>query len=241
MFDNAQPQADEPANQPEYETAADGGGVTEDFGSGGDGVPFLTVRYNKEDKPLSKEAAVAYAQKGMNYDKLSRRLKEAGEKLGAYENNDLFKAAKAYAGKNGKSVDEVMAQMRTSVDMGNGGGEGKQARINGQLGVFMRRNPGVDPRCLPRAVMEQWRRGVPLSEAYLNNKANELSQKTRSLEKQLAQEKANQKNTAASMGKAMSSGPTHFKPLTEEAIASMTPQELEKNHNRIWAMLTGTK
>ena len=30
--------------------------------------PFLTIRYNKEDKGLTREDAITYAQKGMNYD-----------------------------------------------------------------------------------------------------------------------------------------------------------------------------
>ena len=32
--------------------------------------PVLTIRYNKEDKGLTREDAITYAQKGMNYDKL---------------------------------------------------------------------------------------------------------------------------------------------------------------------------
>ena len=33
-------------------------------------TPFLTVTYNKEQKGLSQDEAIEYAQKGMNYDKL---------------------------------------------------------------------------------------------------------------------------------------------------------------------------
>lgn len=33
-----------------------------------DNEPFMTIRYNKSDKGLTKEEAVVLAQKGLNYD-----------------------------------------------------------------------------------------------------------------------------------------------------------------------------
>jgi len=86
MFDTAQPQAGEPANQPVIEAAdqdigKESSSFSDDLGDGGEVAadePFLTVRYNKEQKPLS--------YKGMNYDKIQGRLKEMAEKLSEYEN-----------------------------------------------------------------------------------------------------------------------------------------------------------
>jgi len=45
--------------------------------------PFLTVRYDKEDKNLSKDEAVTYAQKGMNYDRMYGKYQELNDRLTA--------------------------------------------------------------------------------------------------------------------------------------------------------------
>ena len=234
LDETAQPQAEETANQPDDIMAAETGGETVADTQGGTDTPFLTVRYNKELKPLSKEAAVEYAQKGLNYDKISARLKEADEKLGVFENSGIDEAAKAYADKHGIPIDDVLKRLQVSLDTHTD----KQARINDQLKDFAARNPGVDPARLPRDVVDAWRSGVPLGEAYA---AHEFRRQTLALEKELETAKANQRNAAASMGRAESSGRTYFKPLSEETVKTMTAQELEKNHHRIWAMLTGTK
>ncbi len=62
MFDTAQPQAGEPANQPVIEAAdqdigKESSSISDDLGDGGEVAadePFLTVRYNKEQKTLKK-------------------------------------------------------------------------------------------------------------------------------------------------------------------------------------------
>ena len=35
--------------------------------------PFMTIKYNSEEKGLSKEEAIAMAQKGMNYEKINTK------------------------------------------------------------------------------------------------------------------------------------------------------------------------
>ncbi len=220
MFDTAQPQASEPANQPEIEAGTQEIGKescsrSDDFGDGGEVAadePFLTVRYNKEQKPLSYEEAIAYAQKGMNYDKLQGRLKEMAEKLSEYENGLL----------KGGSEEE------------------KQALVDAQLESFMRRNPGVDPRKLPSNVLDAWKQGVPLLEAYLTHQSSQLGARIKEMEKSAAQTEANRANAAASMGSAVSVGSTRGRQLSEETIRNMTPEELDKNHERIWTYLTKT-
>lgn len=224
MFDTAQPQAGYTANQPEEITTApesqDGESSAAEneslIGSAaGDKEPFMTIRYNKEHKPLSKEEAIAYAQKGMNYDKLQERLKSASEKLSEYE----------------KGVYEQHGSQEAK--------EEKQAVIDAQLDAFLRGNPGIDPRKLPESVMDAWKKGVPLNEAFLNHQSQELYLKVREMEKAARQADVNRMNEAASMGSAVSSGPTRGKALSDENIRSMTAVELEKNHDRIWAYLTG--
>ena len=43
--------------------------------------PFLTIRYNKEDKGLTREDAITYAQKGMNYDHLNEKYTTLSNRL----------------------------------------------------------------------------------------------------------------------------------------------------------------
>ncbi len=48
--------------------------------------PPLTVKYNGEEKKLTYEEAVAYAQKGMNYDKIYQRLRDYEQRAASGEN-----------------------------------------------------------------------------------------------------------------------------------------------------------
>ena len=223
MDETALPQAETTANQPDAGEAAPP--ITE-AADKADEAPFLTVRYNKQDRPLTREAAVEYAQKGLNYDKLNERLAETTKKLSEYR--ELEALAKGYAQRRGLPDTEAVAALKASLE------EDAQAVITGQLKAFMRAYPDVNPRELPPAVMDSWKRGVPLTEAYLSYKAAELEKRLKSYE-------ANARNAAMSMGSATGSGDAAEKPLTDEVIARMSPAELERNHERIWAYLTGKR
>ena len=98
----------------------------------------------------------------------------------------------------------------------------------------MQAYPQENPRELPPAVMDYWKRGVPLTEAYLSYRAAELEKRLKSYE-------TSARNAAMSMGSATGSGDAAEKPLTDEVIARMSPAELERNHSRIWAYLTGKR
>lgn len=217
MFDMAQPQAVDTANQPE-------GGIAR-FGAAGGGDAFLTVRYNKEELPLSREAAAEYAQKGLNYDKLSGRLEKAQEQLSAYE--DIGEAAKSYAGRTGMSEQEALAAIRQRLDTERQ----KQDAVNAQLDAFLQAHPDADPRALPASVIEAWKTGTPLIEAYarLGGQAqrHETARQTNAL------------NATASMGGAVGTGAAAPRPITEDSIKMMGQTELAANHSRIWAFLTG--
>jgi len=182
--------------------------------------PFLTVKYNKEDTTLSKEDATTYAQKGMNYDKLSGRLEEVTAKLSEYESSDLAQPTKRKASYSARNAQET---------------------INGQLSDFMQRNPNVDPRELPKQVLDAWRGGVPLSEAAALHQANGYKSEIGELKKQIKQMNTNVSNAAASMGRPQSNGSTQQQPLSQQAIKNMSKKELARNHERIWEFLTGVK
>lgn len=224
MDETALPQAEAmPANQPDTEmTAAPETGEAAEVSE----APFLTVRYNKEERPLTREAAAEYAQKGLNYDKINGRLVEAEQKLTGY--GELEALARAFAQRRGISDAEALKALRGSLE-----GDA-QAMVDAQLGAFMKAYPGEDPRQLPETVMAGWKRGVPLTEAYLSYRAAEL-------EKQLKTRETNARNAAASMGGALGTGDAAQRPLSEDAIARMSTTDLERNHSRIWAYLTGKK
>ncbi|MEL7603640.1 MAG: hypothetical protein AAGU77_10850 [Bacillota bacterium] len=260
MDELTQPQVVQAANQPDMESAASGSSP-----EGGAGAvelpqgrvtekPFLTVRYNKQDKPLSREEAAVYAQKGMNYDKVSERLKAAeeriralggGEVTAAEQDNQSFQSAVT-------ARDESPSRLRRQPPLGKGAisntafeGEGErqeghgavrsvQAIVEAQLGEFAAAHPDIDPTALPAPVISAWKRGVPLSEAYGVYRAREEQRQERA-------RTANAVNTAASMGGAGRMGASTPQQITDDAIKAMSPGELDKNHARIWAYLTGKK
>jgi hypothetical protein len=240
MDEMAQPQAVQTANQPDSAAAMSGGEAqinapdTEQARSGAAETPFLTVRYNKQDKPLSREEAAVYAQKGMNYDKLSERLKTADEQIKTMSGINVLAAE--YASQNGVTEAEALSAIKATL-----GGQDTQAVVNAQLDAFVAAHPDIDVKKLPEAVVKDWKSGVPLSEVYYAHEAKELGQKARELERISRAKTVNDSNAAASMGGAGGMGAAHAQPLTDEAIQSMSPTELEKNHARIWAYLTGQK
>lgn len=214
MFDMAQPEAVDTANQPKEASAEQESA-------------FLTVRYNKEQMPLSREAAAEYAQKGLNYDKVSGRLEKANELLTAYE--DIAAAAKDLAHNNGLSESDALTAIKQRLN----DEQKKQAAINRQLDTFLQSYPDIDARALPASVVEAWRTGTPLLEAY-----NSMREHEQQLE--MARQ-TNVQNTALSMGGAVGSGAASPRPITEDGIKMMSSAELESNHSRIWAFLTGQK
>ncbi len=222
MVDMAQPQAVDTANQPDG-IAAKGGNQE----SAGQDNTFLTVRYNKEQLPLSREAAAEYAQKGLNYDKLSGRLDKANELLAAYE--DIGTAAKDFAKSNGLSEEETLTWMKQRLDEE----QQKQATVSEQLDAFLQAHPDVDPHALPASVIDAWRTGTPLIDAYDRAKKQEQQHETA--------RQTNAQNAVSSMGGAVGTGAAASRPITEDSIKMMSPAELEKNHSRIWAFLTGKK
>lgn len=237
MDEMTQPQVVQAANQPNI---SDGGealdsasGKMGEARSEGAERPFLTVRYNKQDKPLSREEAAVYAQKGMNYDKLSERLKAADEQL-----NSLGSNAQTSQVSGGSRMPEAEEPGATQSMLN---GQDMQAVVSAQLKAFETAHTDIDPWSLPEAVLTEWKRGVPLGEAYYAYQANELDSKVRDLERIERAKAANESNAAASMGGAGSMGAAHPQPLTDDAIQTMSPAQLDKNHARIWAYLTGQK
>lgn len=218
MENNAQPQA-QTANQPDIQTDVETGS--------NDKQAFLTVRYNKEELPLSREAATEYAQKGLNYDKISGRLSQLSQKVEDYQHINTL--VSEIAQQNGISENDAFLALRQRVSE-----EGAtQASINAQLDEFIAAHPDYDPLSLPESVINEWKSGVSLCDAYAAYEEIKI--------RQVNARQTNEQNAAASMGGAQGIGAAAPKPLSKEVIAQMSHSELENNHGRIWAFLTGQK
>lgn len=64
----------------------------------------FTVKYNGEEKQLSREELITAAQKGLNYDKVK-------SKLDSFESGNVYKAMKAGADKAGMTMDAYAAYL----------------------------------------------------------------------------------------------------------------------------------
>jgi len=117
-----------------------------------------------------------------------------------------------------------------------------------ETGDFQKEFPNVDILTLPDEVKNDWlNNGKPLKEAYRIHAFAELQAENKRIQERIkemeAQEKAaaiNAENAATAPGK-LGEGATAEQPLTDKAIEEMSPAELDKNHKRIWAYLTGAK
>ena len=69
-----------------------------------DDAEFLTIRYNKADRKLSRKESVELAQKGANYDHVK-------QELDSYRNGPIGQAMKAYADQAGMSVEQYAEMM----------------------------------------------------------------------------------------------------------------------------------
>lgn len=96
-------------------------------------VPFLNIRYNKEDVALNQEQAIEYAQKGMNYDKLNDRLSYLQSRL---DNN---------ARTNGLTIDEYLDRLDEAES---------QFRVNNELEALKEQYPDTNEEVLLQLAMQ---------------------------------------------------------------------------------------
>lgn len=87
--------------------------------------PFVTVKYNGAEKGLSREDAIALAQKGMNYDKIQQRLQAVEQAERVFEEQ---------AKNAGLSVQEYAERLNQFQE---------QSSINSIAQQFMAENPDV--------------------------------------------------------------------------------------------------
>lgn len=132
--------------------------------------PFMTIRYNKEDKRLSRDESIELAQKGMNYDHLQ----------GKYEtlNNQLLQLAQM----NGMDVAqylESLNQMQTNY------------AINQEVKALKEQYPNSDEALLKeiatKRINERIEQNKTQTAQTMNNEAeaqrNEIERQVRTFEK----------------------------------------------------------
>lgn len=180
--------------------------------------PFLKIKYNKEEVPLTQEEVIALSQKGMNYDKLQERYNQA-------INNPNLMYLNELANKNGMEVDELvgywrkqeeeaalneliqnnipeeMAQeilenrkFRQQMEQERKAKEIEASREQDwkrQQDEFMEIYPDVNPKDIPQDVWDMWRNGTELKFAYMQHQNQELIKENAIL-------KQNDKNSKAS-------------------------------------------
>lgn len=177
--------------------------------------PKVKVKFNHEERELSLDEAAVYAQKGMNFDKVSQRAREQEEKLSRYESMakmfgyDNAEAMMTQAEKNfvevkvkdlmdqGNSeaisrflVNQELANRRPTVSQPaqSEKAPGIPPERKAELDEFVAAYPGITK--LPDEVIELNRGGVRLKTAY------EFYQKQQELNRAMEASKAAQNELA---------------------------------------------
>lgn len=183
--------------------------------------PFVTIRYNKEDRNLSKDETISLAQKGMNYDKMYGHYSELNQTLNAlaskngmsvpeYLNslqelqtrfemtNELNRLKEAYPNTDENVLQELaMASLNSKETQRI---DPKRAELERQVDIFERQYPGVNWGELPNEVYDLMNEGYTLLEAYqLNARTQEIA-KQKTIEKQNQIEQKNLLNRQKSLG-----------------------------------------
>lgn len=180
--------------------------------------PFLKIKYNKEDIPLTQEQVIELSQKGMNYDKMFQKYNEAINNPTLQYFNDLaqrngmdLNSLVAYyqqqeeqaeldylqreKGLTEELAKEVMENRRFREKLE---AESKEKQIEQQREAqwkqqqddFVSKYPEVNPKNIPQSVWDEWKQGKDLVSAYMNYENSELK-------KEISILKQNSKNKSA--------------------------------------------
>lgn len=215
-------------------------------------APKLKVKYNKQERELSPDEAVEYAQKGMNYDKIYGELqnlksapwleaaREAAER--GVDVADLLKAApereltaeiselraSGYDEAQAREIAEGrIAKRQLERERGRQAAEQKRRdRIQADLAEFRELYPDIDPEKVPAEVWAQVQGGKALTDAYMRY----------DLRRQRAQGKAqevNDKNRQAASPAPKSDGGTEKGYYTREQVKAMSASEVSAHYDAI--------
>lgn len=223
--------------------------------------PTIKVKFNHEEKEISLDEAREYAQKGMNYDKVTEKLQQlqndpritlidrlanqAGvsteDYLQAVEEQTRQSQIEELAEQNG-IPDHLAEQLleltnfKKSVEAERTQKQ-KDAHLQNEINQFVNMHPDVKADQIPAEVWQEVNSGKSLLDAYAKHENNILKQQISEYEKKLNISNSNARNAAASTGSVTGQGVVHGSVLTEEMIADMHPSELAKRWNEVKKVL----
>ena len=99
--------------------------------------PFLTVKFNKEDRNLTQEEAIQLAQKGLNYDRIYPNYEKMNKNFGQYES--VYNQLSELAEQNGRTVDEYINSLNEMQE---------QYAVSLELKSLKEQYPGTDENLL---------------------------------------------------------------------------------------------
>ena len=190
--------------------------------------PFLTIRYDKEDRNLSQEEAKEYAQKGMNYDRLQGKYDDLNSRIDRLAkmndlsvdeflnklddtqmefmvSNEIDSLKEQYP----DTAEEVLRELASNRIKGNIQNQQnrereeadtrKEAEAQRQITNFLREYPDVSPDKVDQKVFDYIDQGYTLLEAY---------EKWQRESPQVKAEKQNEANKKRSLGSTTNAGKT---------------------------------
>lgn len=167
------------------------------------GQDSFTLKYMNEEKTVSREDVVTLAQKGMDYDRVRRRLDETGNALKQYEamkgtlgiRGAQLEWMDTLAREQGKSLDDILEEAHVSLLADKTGRSREECfldarrqredwqkqdadrqRQRAEMAAFTRAYPeqARDPQRIPRSVWERVNKGESLLDAYRSFEVEEL-------------------------------------------------------------------
>ena len=195
-------------------------------GSASRGNDSFTLKYMDEEKTVSREEVVTLAQKGMDYDRVRRRLEETGSALKEYEQmkgrlglrGEQLRWMDELAREQGLSLDDILEDAHAQLLSGKTGEslEASKAaalrqreewqkhqvdrrRRSEDINAFFRAYPqqAGDPQTIPKSVWEKVRRGESLLDAYRSYELEELRREVARQKLQLEKEQQRQRTTGS--------------------------------------------
>ena len=167
------------------------------------GNDSFTLKYMDEEKTVSREEVVTLAQKGMDYDRVRRRLDETGGALKDYEamkgklglRGAQLEWMDALAREQGRDLDEILENAHVELLTGKTGRsreeclgdarrqreewqqrDGARRRRSEEIDAFFRAYPeqARDPGKIPGSVWKRVQQGESLLDAYRSHEVEQL-------------------------------------------------------------------
>jgi hypothetical protein len=219
--------------------------------------PKFKVKFNHEERELTYDEAIQYAQKGLNYDRIYPEyeklrnnphmsyLEQKAQKLGItidqlIENDRKYEEQEALNQLVQQNIPQEyakeMLENRKFREQYTTEQKAQQERETRQkmYGEFLDAYPDVKTQDIPPEVWQEVKAGRSLLDAYVRHENKMLKDKLNGAQQQQQTQQANQANAAASTGSARASGMQHDV-ISEESInahANDTAWML-RNYNKI--------